>query len=200
MDGYAFIASLVGSLASVAWPAAAFGCFFLVRREVSALMPKLRVRVGDNELSFISELVQKTQEETVEMMIERPSTVLENLSELSTQHLKLRVSEFCGEIRRWDIERRTKRDAILHNRHNDVSWSEFTENLLSNSTEENHAWRSRYQSTALAIKSELLRRLGDTHGLDTSHGDVAIEHGVLAGVSPVTDAANFLEALARRLV
>lgn len=200
MDGYDLTASLVNSVTSAAWPVAAFGCFFLVRKELRELIAKLKsVNFGDKQMSFLSEIVEKTREDTVELMIEQPSTVLENLTSLSNGQLKQRVSEFAAQIRQWSHETRLRRDAVLYDRHGRENWDEYTQRVLENSNEQHHTWRSEYQSSGLALKTELLRRVTDLEGIDLSLGDTAIDHGMLAGVSPVTDAAILLETLARRL-
>lgn len=200
MDSYDLTASLINSVTSAAWPVAAFGCFFLVRKELRELLSKLKsVNFGDKQMSFISDIVEKTREHTVELMMEQPSTVLENLSSLSNQQLKQRVSEFTAQIRQWSKEARSRRDAEIFDRHSRENWDEYSQRLLETSNEQNHTWRSEYQSSGLALKAELLRRVTDLEGIDLSLGDVAIDHGMLAGVSPVTDAANLLETLARRL-
>jgi len=201
MDGYALTASLVGSFASMAWPIAAFACFFFLRKEVAALMPKLRIRVGENEVSFLSDAIQKAQAETVELMLEESKPgPLENLSKLTNDELKERVMDFSKRIREWDLQKQRERDQLMRRRHDDgKSWQEFSDRLISDSTEQNHEWRYNYQPTGLALRAELLSRVGNDHGIDMGEGDVALLHGMLAGVNPVSDAANLLELLSRKL-
>jgi len=52
MDGYQFIASLVQSLMSLAWPAAVVICVWLFHDRLAALLPFLRVKHKDWEASF----------------------------------------------------------------------------------------------------------------------------------------------------
>lgn len=199
MDGYDLTASLVNSATSVAWPVAAFGCFYLVRKELRDLLSKLKsVNVGDNGFSFISDIVEKTTENTVEQLSEQPATVLENLSGLDTQQLKLRVVEFAERLRQWDVVARSRRDEVNYAHNGRENWDEYTQKILDVSNELNHIWRSEYQSTAKALKTELLRRVSDKSVI-FSPGVAAIENGILTGICPVSDAAIFLESLARRL-
>ncbi len=52
MDGYQFAASLIQSLVSLAWPAALVVCVWLFRAQLAALLPNLRVKHKDWEISF----------------------------------------------------------------------------------------------------------------------------------------------------
>jgi hypothetical protein len=52
MDGYQFFASLFQSLVSLAWPAALIVCVWLFRTQLAGLLPNLRVKHKDWEISF----------------------------------------------------------------------------------------------------------------------------------------------------
>jgi hypothetical protein len=52
MDGYQFIASLLQSLVSLAWPAALFACVWIFREKLNALLPLLRMKYKDFDISF----------------------------------------------------------------------------------------------------------------------------------------------------
>lgn len=52
MDAYELSASIVQSVASIAWPASVFASFFLFRRHLISLLPLLRLKHKDLEISF----------------------------------------------------------------------------------------------------------------------------------------------------
>jgi hypothetical protein len=52
MDAYQLVASIVQSVASTVWPVAIFGSVFLFRRHLIALLPLLRLKHRDLEISF----------------------------------------------------------------------------------------------------------------------------------------------------
>ena len=57
MDGYQFIASIIQTLfqtlAAFAWPVAFFGAVWLFRKELTRLLPFLRFKYKDWEMSFL---------------------------------------------------------------------------------------------------------------------------------------------------
>lgn len=55
MNLYAFIASLVASLVSLAWPAALVIIVWMFKRDLKALLPRARFKYGDAELGFLFE-------------------------------------------------------------------------------------------------------------------------------------------------
>lgn len=52
MDGYQFIASLFASLVSLAWPAALVACVWIFRDKLREMLPFIRVKGKDIEVSF----------------------------------------------------------------------------------------------------------------------------------------------------
>jgi hypothetical protein len=59
MDGYQFTASIFQSLVSLAWPAALVACVWLFREKLSALLPLLRMKYKDFDVSFRLEQAEK---------------------------------------------------------------------------------------------------------------------------------------------
>lgn len=59
MDGYQFIASLFQSVVSLAWPAAVVACVWLFRERLSALLPLLRMKYKDLDVSFRLDQAEK---------------------------------------------------------------------------------------------------------------------------------------------
>lgn len=62
MDGYQFSASLFQSLTSLAWPAALFGCVWLFREKLTELLPLLRMKYKDLDVSFRMHMAEKEAE------------------------------------------------------------------------------------------------------------------------------------------
>jgi hypothetical protein len=79
-----------------------------------------------------------------------------------------------------------------------AAWRAETENLLKQTNEENNEFRCRILPEALAVEREVSRRLGRQIATN-NHRVVALRHGMLAGPSPVADAADYLELMARDL-
>jgi len=63
MDGYQFIASLVQSVVSLAWPAAIVIAVWLFRGKLTELLPRLKLKHKDTEVSFRLEQAEKEAEE-----------------------------------------------------------------------------------------------------------------------------------------
>jgi hypothetical protein len=59
MNGYQFIASMVQSIVSLAWPIAIFACVWLFRQRLQTLLPLLRVKHKDWEASFRLDQAEK---------------------------------------------------------------------------------------------------------------------------------------------
>ncbi len=52
MNWLDFIASMFGSLVKLAWPAAAFGSVWVFRNRIEALLPNLKLKYKDFDVSF----------------------------------------------------------------------------------------------------------------------------------------------------
>jgi hypothetical protein len=59
LDGYQLIAALFQSLVSLAWPAAVFGSVWLFRDKLRTLLPLLRMKYKDFDVSFRLEQAEK---------------------------------------------------------------------------------------------------------------------------------------------
>jgi hypothetical protein len=59
MDGYQFIAAILQSVVSLAWPVAVFGGLWLFRKQLEVLLPNLRAKYKDVEISFRLEQAEK---------------------------------------------------------------------------------------------------------------------------------------------
>jgi hypothetical protein len=59
VDGYEFIASILQSLVSLAWPAAFLVAVWLFREKLIELLPRLKLKHKDTEVSFILDQAEK---------------------------------------------------------------------------------------------------------------------------------------------
>lgn len=59
MDGYQLTASIINSIATIAWPAALIGSVWLFKSELIALLPLLKVKHKDWEVSFRLDQAEK---------------------------------------------------------------------------------------------------------------------------------------------
>ncbi|KOF14599.1 hypothetical protein AC244_26580 [Ensifer adhaerens] len=129
-----------------------------------------------------------------------PSTSTEDLSLLSDNQLRIRVEDCALQMRELEQKFRANRS---HRNIGSRSWEEETQKLLEESDRQRHEWQTTLQPVAIALRDELLRRTsrnGDTSSsYDKMTTAATFEHGMLAGVSPLGEAALYLEKLARDL-
>jgi len=59
MDGYQFIAAMFQSLVSLAWPVALITCVWLFREKLRSLLPLLRMKYKDFDVSFRLDQAEK---------------------------------------------------------------------------------------------------------------------------------------------
>ena len=59
MDGFQFFASLFQSLVSLAWPLALVTCAWLFREKIAELLPRMRAKYKDLEISFLLDEAEK---------------------------------------------------------------------------------------------------------------------------------------------
>jgi hypothetical protein len=59
LDGYQFIAAMFQSLVSLAWPAALVACVWLFREKLNTLLPLLRMKYKDFDVSFRLDQAEK---------------------------------------------------------------------------------------------------------------------------------------------
>jgi hypothetical protein len=73
MDGYQFSAAIFQSLVSLAWPAALVICVLLFKERLQSLLPFLRLKHKDTEVSFRLEQAEKESAEIAQTDLEPPS-------------------------------------------------------------------------------------------------------------------------------
>lgn len=111
-------------------------------------------------------------------------SAVENLTGLSGAEIKHRVAALTDRMRVFER-------GVLESRYGDE--------IGRRSSEANYNFRHQFLPEATALRGEMARRLGITQPFATDHRTVALDYGMLAGVSPISDAAIYLETLARQL-
>ena len=86
MDGFQFIAALFHSLVSLAWPAAVFGSVWLFRDKLRALLPLLRMKYKEFDVSF---RLDEAEKEAAKIPPTPPSPDLEPTPEERTRFEQL---------------------------------------------------------------------------------------------------------------
>lgn len=133
---------------------------------------------------------------------EQPDPTISN-AELSRQAIALatEMRDFETESRNrgWEISEyeREKVSNAATEREKNIFRRQFTNNLLRRSNEHQNQFRQRYLGKAVHLRDEMLRRVEHPPNLD-SRRLIAFD-GILAGPSPVSDAADYLDQLARNL-
>lgn len=86
MDGYQFIAAIFQSLISLAWPAALVVCVWLFREKLNTLLPLLRMKYKDLDISF---RLDEAEKEAAKIPPTPPSPDLEPTPEEKTRFEQL---------------------------------------------------------------------------------------------------------------
>lgn len=203
-SAWGFAAVVVQSLAAVAWPGALICVVWLLRDDLRKLLPNLSVRHGDLEFSFkrISQLVDAVQEHTVnqerlDIALPPPSDATANLQSLGDDELRLKVEDCALQMREMEQRFRQEREED-YRKEREHDWMRTTETLLKASDRHRYEWQTALLPKAVALRDELLRRLGESqsdHDFNYDH----VFQGSLAGPDPLNQGALRLEQMARRL-
>lgn len=87
----------------------------------------------------------------------------------------------------------TRQQAILEQQN-------FTNSLVNLSAQETLEFRNNFLARALTLRDQMITRIGDPSKLPQARlGQLIAFDGMLAGPSPISDAADYLESLAMRL-
>lgn len=123
---------------------------------------------------------------------------LQDLQQLSADDLRLQVSKLAPKMRAMEAMFHRARSEILFGERGD--WNQHTTQMINQSAEQTHRWHNDLQPEAVALWNEMRRRIYGAPPYPTDpRAEVALDHGMLAGVSPLNDAAKALERLARDL-
>jgi len=82
---------------------------------------------------------------------------------------------------------------------NEMPFEDRVSRLIADRSAINNIWRTELQPKAFSIKQELLRRIYGQGPYPNSGRSPAIDFGMLAGATPLTDAALELDSLIRML-
>ena len=86
MNGYQFIAAIFQSVVSLAWPAAVVICVLLFRERLRTLLPLLRLKHKDTEISF---RLEQAEEESAKIDLQPASLDLEPTPEEKSRFEKV---------------------------------------------------------------------------------------------------------------
>lgn len=148
-----------------------------------------------NVVATANELVRKLSH-----VNESPGIAVANFSSLSSSELRSRVHMIAQQMREMETEFRELRDRDLSRGRGNEDWDTFTSRLVTEGNKQTTRWRADLRPEAVALWDELRRRVyGSPPYPRDSGASTALEHGMLAGVSPLDNAATALERLARQL-
>lgn len=147
--------------------------------------------------------------DTIKSAMPVPDTgsAVQNLSQLSNIQLRQRVSDLTARMRTFEAgikesqmkELSSRSPANLSPEQRQTEWNAYTARMLSQSAEAQAQFRSQFLPQALALREAISTRVGILQPYSSDPKTVALDYGMLAGVSPISDAADYLESLARRL-
>jgi hypothetical protein len=134
------------------------------------------------------------------------SPTLRNLHHVTNHDLKQTVAELGSQMRTFEHNLHLKRDTDnwgIRRGSSEVemqaAWDKHTEMTQQRSELARSEFNIRYRPMALAAREELRKRLCVTPSREINVRSVALDLGMLAGVSPIEDAVTELEQLARQL-
>jgi hypothetical protein len=157
----------------------------------------------ENMESMLNTLVARLPDDSVQI-----PPALANLSELSNLQIKIGVDNLVKKLRAFGTKAKMRQAEQISGRPHFFNkteeerlaiWNEQNAKYVAISEELASEFNNVYRPEALAYRDDMRRRLGIIDP-KTDYRDVALEHGMLAGVNPINDAANALEKLARELL
>jgi hypothetical protein len=123
---------------------------------------------------------------------------LHDLRSIPTAMIRTRVHEVTQQMRRMENAFKVARNSVLFGPRGD--WDTSTNQLLAQAQEQKHRWQSELMPEAVALWNEMRRRIyGAPPYPRDPMAETALEDGMLAGVSPLNEAATALERLAREI-
>jgi hypothetical protein len=142
-----------------------------------------------------------------EQFSSKAGITVENLKAWPAAQLRTQVLDLTRRMRTFEAGyEQDKYGDVFRRRNNHASeelrraqWHADSEALMRKSTEHRSAFAEQFLGEALAVREEMCRRLGVSKEAIEKEHVVALDHGMLAGPHPITEAANQLEGLARRL-
>lgn len=128
-----------------------------------------------------------------------PSPSLENFSSMRTADLRARVQAVADRFRALEVRDRVGRPDFAAIGDSAEAGAAYIRASLAHSEAINEEYRREMLSEALSLRDEMQRRLGAPTPTGRNRDVVALDYGMLAGVNPLSTAANYLEGLARQL-
>lgn len=149
----------------------------------------------NNAATTVTELLSR-----LPLAPEVPGGAVANFHGLSSDDLRAKVHTIAQRMRSMEHSFKEARNHVLFQGRGSQNWDQHTNQILAQSQEQMARWQADLKPEAVALWDELRRRVyGAPPYPDDHNASVALEHGMLAGVSPLDDAAAALERLARQL-
>ena len=193
------------ALVSVAVLVGTVNFFFAVQDERKLAAAS---KAAQEDRAILRELQKLTRENGVREIPIR----LQDLSIVSNDRLKGLVAQAATNLREYERQSRDIRSQgpiwlripnyeALSDEQRDALWRKDTADLIEGHQQQESDFRRIFLPDASAIWTELKRRVFGSEAYPKSAGRVpiALEHGSLAGVAPISEATLALEDLARRL-
>ena len=130
-----------------------------------------------------------------------------DLSHLTRTKLRDRAIACAAKMRAFEADRRLRQaelsmtQSVPNNASEEerlAEWQLRTDRLLREALKQQNEFRSRKWPEALALEYEIAGRLGRPISNEDTH-PIALRRGLIAGIAPVTGAANYLETMAHEL-
>ena len=137
------------------------------------------------------------------IMIKAPAT-LENVTAMRADEIRVRVKTIADRMRALEVLDQKGRPKLRDSKNGDVEdqTAAHDEYLLANQAHRqivDEEFRREILSEAISLRNEMRRRLRLPPPTVRDSSAVALDFGMLAGVNPLSGAANHLEGLARQL-
>ena len=126
-------------------------------------------------------------------------------SKMTNRELRQATLDLIPKLRAFQHEIESKDRIMSIREHSRIStlpeaersqaFQQYSLSLISQQQNRTLEFQTRYRASAIALRDELLRRLPEQKPLNLP----ALDHGMLAGVHPVGEAADYLERLAKLL-
>lgn len=154
----------------------------------------------------IIDLVDQLAATITNMADDDPADGFIDLSRVTRAKLRERAIAYAARMRTFEADRRLRQAELsmtpgVPNASEEerlIEWQVRTDRLLREAIKQQKEFRSRIWPEALALEHEIAGRLGRSISNEDMH-PVALRRGLIAGISPVADAANYLEIMAHDL-
>jgi len=163
---------------------------------LSLLAGKISQSVSDPGIKQVAGAIEKLVQSNVQTIVASNKQICSNTFNLAKRMQKFEQERMSKSSRRmeqeWNAMRTAKTDEEKHH-----IWNQYIAQSIQNSANEQYEFRTTLLGEAIYLKDELLKRLPSEP--QPSRMEAIAFEGSLAGPYPVSNAAVYLEKLARKL-